>query len=105
MKLSSVIVAAALAIPAMSSFAQSSQSVTHAQVKSELVQLEKAGYTQSTDDATYPAQAQAAEARVAAQKGQSSYGGVADTLSASGGYHAAAHTDNTVGLKPVYFGQ
>ncbi|WP_235026101.1 hypothetical protein [Caballeronia arationis] len=38
---------------------------------------------------TYPAQIQAAEAKVAAQSGQNSYGGVADTASASGG---PAHT-------------
>ena len=98
MKLATIIVAAALAVPAVSSFAQS-QSLTRAQVKAELVQLERAGYNPSMDRTTYPAQIQAAEAKVAAQNGQNSYGGVADTASASGG---PAHTGNSIA--PVYFG-
>jgi hypothetical protein len=103
MKLSSLIVAAALAIPAVSSFAQSSQApVTRAQVKSELVQLENAGYNPGSDDhTTYPAQIQAAEAKVAAQNGQSGYGGVADGTLASGSYHAPANTGATE-MDPVY---
>jgi hypothetical protein len=104
MKLSTLIVAAALAIPAVSSFAQSSQQpVTRAEVKAQLVQMEQAGYKPGEGDhATYPVQAQAAEAKVAAQDGQSSYGGVVDGTAASGGYHAPAHTGNNV--EPVYFG-
>ncbi|KIG04880.1 Protein of unknown function DUF4148 [Burkholderia sp. MR1] len=98
MKIATIIVAAALAIPAASSFAQS-QPVTRAQVKAELVQLEHAGYNPSMDRTTYPAQIQAAEAKVAAQNGQTSYGGVAEASSASGG---PAHTGNSVA--PVYFG-
>ena len=98
MKLATIIVAAALAIPAVSSFAQS-QSLTRAQVKADLVQVERAGYNPSMDRTTYPAAIQAAEAKVAAQNGQTSYGGVADTSSASG---APAHAGNSVA--PVYFG-
>ena len=103
MKLSTLIVAAALAIPAVSSFAQSSQApVTRAQVKSELVQLEKVGYNPGAGDhTTYPAQVQAAEAKVAAENGQSSYGGVTDGTSASGSYYAPAHTGATA-MDPVY---
>jgi hypothetical protein len=102
MKLSTLIVAAALAIPAVSSFAQSNQQpLTRAEVKSQLIQVEKAGYNPSArDDATYPADIQAADAKIAAQNGQASYGGVADGSSASGGYRAPAHT----GTQPVYFG-
>ncbi|MEA3098266.1 DUF4148 domain-containing protein [Caballeronia mineralivorans] len=44
----SLIVAAALAIPRVSSFAQSNERVTHAQMKAEPVQLEKAGYRPDT---------------------------------------------------------
>jgi len=82
----SLIIAAALAIPAASSFAQSDASVTRAQVRAELVQLEKAGYRPGEgDQVTYPAQIQAAEARVAAQNSAtSSYGGVSSGSSASG---------------------
>ena len=104
MKLSTLIVAAALAIPAVSSFAQSNQQpLTRAEVKAQLVQIEQAGYRPGDGDrATYPVQIQAAQARVAAENGQSSYGGVADNSTASGSYHAPAHTGNSV--DPVYFG-
>lgn len=98
MKIAALIVAAAFDVPAVSSFAQS-HAVTRAQVKAELVQLERAGYNPSLDRTTYPAQIQAAEGKVAAQNGQISYGGVADTASASGG---PAHTGNSIA--PAYFG-
>ncbi|MGV7240427.1 hypothetical protein [Caballeronia sp. M23-90] len=59
------------------------------------------GYNPGTGDRTsYPVQVQAAEAKVAAQNDQSSYGGVADG-SASGSYHAPAHTGATA-MDPVY---
>ncbi len=65
-----VVVAAVLAIPAVS-FAQSTQSnqpLTRAEVKAQLIQIEKAGYNPATaNDYDYPANIQAAEARVAAQ--------------------------------------
>ena len=104
MKLSTLIVAAALAVPAVSSFAQSSQQpLTRAEVKAQLVQLEQAGYRPGDGDrATYPLQIQAAEAEVAAQNDQSSYGGVANGSTAAGAYHAPANTGDSV--DPVYFG-
>ncbi len=101
MKLATIVVAAALAIPAVSSFAQqSNQSLTRADVKGQLVQLEKDGYQPQADRTTYPEKTQAAEAKVAAQDGQNSYGGVADGSYASGGYRMPAHTGN--GVEPVY---
>ena len=92
---------AIVAVLAAPGFAQAREDgpVTRAQVRAELVQLERAGYNPSTDRVTYPAEIQAAEAKVAAQNGQTSYGGVADTASASGG---PAHTGNSIA--PVYFG-
>jgi hypothetical protein len=99
MKLASIIVAAALAIPAVSSFAQSNQPLTRAEVKAELVQLERAGYNPSMDRTTYPVEIQAAEAKVTAQNGQG-YGGAADGSSASGSYRPA-HTGNN-DVTPVY---
>jgi opacity protein-like surface antigen len=61
-----VAIAAVLAVPAVS-FAQSNQPVTRAQVRAELVQLEKAGYNPSdSSDAHYPDAVQRAEARVTA---------------------------------------
>ncbi|MFM0632824.1 DUF4148 domain-containing protein [Paraburkholderia xenovorans] len=57
-----------------------------AQVRAELVQLEKAGYQVGDGDhTTYPAGIQAAEARVAAQNGAASgYGGVTSGSSEAG---------------------
>jgi hypothetical protein len=86
-----VALALVLAAP-VASFAQSNQPVTRAEVRNELVQLEKAGYNPSaSDDATYPAAIQAAEARVAAENGSTSgVGGVASGSSQSGAPAIAA---------------
>jgi hypothetical protein len=80
-----VVVAAALAAP-VAVFAQSNQPVTRAQVRAELVQLEKAGYNPARgEDPYYPADIQAAEAKVAAQNGAASgYGGVVSGSSDAG---------------------
>jgi hypothetical protein len=78
-----VALAAALAIPAVS-FAQSNEPVTRAEVRADLVQLEKAGYNPSSDQTQYPRNIQAAEAKVAAQNGAATgFGGAADGTSAS----------------------
>jgi hypothetical protein len=62
-----VAIATLLAAP-IASFAQSNQPVTRAQVRSELVQLEKAGYSPFADsNTTYPEKIQAAEAKISAQ--------------------------------------
>jgi hypothetical protein len=88
----SLIVAAVLAVPAVSSFAQSNQAVSRAEVKAQLVQLEKAGYNPASDRTQYPNNIEAAQARVNVENGTASgYGGVADVGSASG---ASVH--NTV---------
>jgi hypothetical protein len=86
-----VAIAAVLAIPAVS-FAQTNEPVTRAEVRAQLVQLEKAGYNPSiSDDANYPADLQAAEARVAAQNGNTTgYGS-----SANGSTQAGARGDST----------
>ena len=79
-----VVVAAALAAP-IAVFAQSNAPVTRAQVRAELVQLEKAGYNPAAhDDATYPADIQAAEAKVAAQNDATGVGAVANGSSDTG---------------------
>src|SRR5471032_1093380 len=66
-----VVIVSALAAPAFA-FAQSSDNgpVTRAEVKAQLVQLEKAGYNPAGDQINYPANIQAAQARVDAQNGQ-----------------------------------
>jgi hypothetical protein len=53
-----------LSAPALS-FAQSSSTVTRAEVRAELAQLEKVGYSPSVNDIDYPENIQAAEAKVA----------------------------------------
>jgi hypothetical protein len=61
------LVISVLAMPALS-FAQSAAGLTRAQVVAELVRLEQAGYNPSAgEDNNYPADIQAAEARVAAE--------------------------------------
>lgn len=61
-----------VAAPAMS-FAQSVQNaqapVTRAQVVADLIAVEKAGYNPGRNDDDYPADIQAAEAKVAAEQG------------------------------------
>nr|WP_175800079.1 DUF4148 domain-containing protein [Burkholderia anthina] len=57
------------AIAGQPAFAQSSAPLTRAQVREELIRLEAAGYDPSKgDDGEYPADIQAAQARVAAQE-------------------------------------
>jgi hypothetical protein len=76
------VIAALISAP-LAAFAQSNQPVTRAQVRSELIQLEKAGYNPSLANADdYPANIQAAEARVAAQN--SGYGSATDGSSQAG---------------------
>jgi hypothetical protein len=85
---SAVALASALAAPAVSFAQQSNGPVTRAQVRAELVQLEKAGWRPAMgmgNNPDYPAGIQAAEARAAAQNGgTSSYGGEVSGSSASG---------------------
>jgi hypothetical protein len=81
---SAVALASALAAPAVSFAQQSNVPVTRAQERAELVQLEQAGFTARGENAGYPQDIQAAEARVAAQNAaSSSYGGVESGSSAA----------------------
>jgi hypothetical protein len=100
-----IAVAAVLAVPAISFAQQSNAPVTRAEVRAQLVQLEKAGYNPAdSDNATYPADIQKAEARVAAENGAAtSYGGVADGSSASSGRAAVSPADSS-NAKSIYFG-
>jgi Domain of unknown function (DUF4148) len=97
-------VAFALVIAApVASFAQSNAPLTRAQVRAELVQLEKAGYTPIRGaDPYYPADIQAAEARVAAQNGSAAATGIGGV---SGGGAAFGHAVDTSGTKSIFFGQ
>ena len=82
-----VVIASLVSTPLVS-FAQSIQPVTRAQVRADMVAVEKAGY-QPGDWLHYPENLQAAEAKVAAQNataqaGVSGYGGEAIGTSVSG---------------------
>lgn len=99
-----VLIAAALAAP-VAVFAQANQPLTRAEVREQLVQIEKAGYNPARSNPnTYPADIQAAEAKVAAQNGAASgYGGVVNGSSAAGA-HAYKSEAARTGPQSVYFG-
>jgi hypothetical protein len=97
--------AATLSAPVLS-FAQSEAPVTRAEVRADLVRVEQAGYTPGQNDIDYPADIQAAEAKIASQDGQQltnqAVGGVAQNgNSASGSASHTAMGSNCVG--PVSF--
>jgi hypothetical protein len=98
----SLLVAAVVALPALS-FAQSNQPLTRAEVRAQLVQLEKAGYNPAGDQAHYPQNLEAAEARLSTEQAAvtSSDGpSVAGTSGSGSGTHAADST--VIGLGPIY---
>ncbi|WP_338927438.1 DUF4148 domain-containing protein (plasmid) [Mycetohabitans endofungorum] len=98
------VAASVLAAP-ITSFAQSNAPLTRAQVQAELVQLEKAGYQSGLASPYYPADIQAAEARLSAQQ-TSSAGGLATGVSSSGAGNAAVPSHEPVNeINSVYFGQ
>jgi Domain of unknown function (DUF4148) len=70
--------AAAVAAPSFA-FAQASNApVTRAEVRADLIRVEQAGYHPGGDDINYPADIQAAEARVQATSGDHAYGGASN---------------------------
>lgn len=87
----------AVAAPAVA-LAQSTAPVTRAEVRADLVRLEHAGYSPAVnDDATYPADIQKAEAKVARQSGESDIGGAVQGTMKSGPAHRVAGKDACVG--------
>jgi hypothetical protein len=99
-----LVIATALAAPSFA-FAQSNAPVTRAQVRAELVQLEKAGYNPSTDRVNYPQNLQAAQARVNAENGDSAYGPSTAGTSQSGIAAPAARANVSMSDRnSVYFG-
>ena len=64
----STVIAAALVLPALSLAQTTNGPLTRAQVRAQLIELEQAGYNPARGNrGTYPADIQAAEARVAAK--------------------------------------
>jgi hypothetical protein len=94
------VAAGALAAPALS-FAQSNGPLTRAEVRAELIRVEQAGYQPGLGDNTnYPADIQAAEAKIAAQDGSKTtdaVGGVAQTQTSSGKPSRGAMDNSCVG--------
>jgi hypothetical protein len=85
-----VALAVVIAAP-VASFAQSEQPLTRAEVRAQLVQIEQAGYNPAVaTDSTYPADIQAAEARVAVQHDTTGYGSSANGSSQTGATAPAA---------------
>ena len=100
--ISAFVVAAALVAPALAS-AQTSGPLTRAEVKAQLVQLERAGYNPNSDQAQYPKNIEAAEARINARHAlvASSYGpSVTGTSGSGSGTHEAG--SKVIGLGPIY---
>lgn len=113
-----VVLASALTAPVASFAQQSNAPVTRAQVRAELVQLEKAGWSPAMgmgNNPDYPAGIQAAEAKVAAEDARPAIAqaSVADTSgvgavvsgSSASGAPAAARTSAHGDVKSIYFGQ
>src|SRR5258708_36543752 len=72
-----VFAAAVLAAPAVSFAQVGNAPFTRAEVKADLVQVEQAGYSPARNDPNYPADIQAAEARIhTPSTADTSYGGV-----------------------------
>lgn len=89
------LVIAALITAPLAAFAQSNQPVTRAQVRAELVQLEKAGYDPATANSIdYPQNIQAAEARVAEQNRAAQTSGYG--AATNGSSQAGSRSDSTV---------
>lgn len=97
-----IVVASVAIVSSFSAFAQSNAPATRAQVRAQLVQLERAGYNPAAKDANYPQQLNAAEARINASEG-----GVAAGSSASGSHvvRVAEPVAPMSGPNSVYFGQ
>ncbi|MDQ7978443.1 DUF4148 domain-containing protein [Paraburkholderia sp. SARCC-3016] len=108
------LVATPLAAFAQQTYAPANNSLTRAEVRQDLIDVQRAGYNQSVGDQTsYPREAQAAEARIGAQQiraaeASSGYGGVMPGSSASGGSQQPmqpANTPSADGEQPVYYGK
>jgi len=97
------LIAGVLATP-VASFAQDATGpLTRAEVRADLTRVEQAGYRPAAKDVHYPADVQAAEARLqtldVTAPGSSGVGGVSDGSSQSGARTA------TQGTRSIYFGR
>jgi hypothetical protein len=103
MKLQSLVLAAVMSLPVVS-FAQSNQPLTRADVRAQLVELEKAGYNPGSDATQYPRNIEEAQARVNAQHGigvaNNSYGGSGSASSAAGAKAQGVNGSDSIYARP-----
>ncbi|MFX1738696.1 DUF4148 domain-containing protein [Paraburkholderia sp. A1RI_3L] len=97
-----LLLSCALSAPVLA-FAQTANApVTRAEVRADLIQVEKAGYRPGNNDVHYPSDIQAAEAKVAAQDDSTlamqSMGGMAAGSAQSGVAAASSTTTSTPSL-------
>ncbi|BCG05170.1 hypothetical protein PPGU19_097380 (plasmid) [Paraburkholderia sp. PGU19] len=94
-----------LAVP-VAAYSQTQQGPTRAQVRAELQQLEQAGYNSAkVEDPRYPADVQAAEGRIAGQRGMTEYSdgyGGTTAGSRSTGSRAAAQPASDERMHQLY---
>jgi hypothetical protein len=81
--LGAALLAAVVAVPAVSCAQSQQQPVTRAEVRAELAQLRAAGYDPN-DWMHYPQNVQAAEQKIAAEKANTAYGSSTGSTSQSG---------------------
>jgi type II secretory pathway pseudopilin PulG len=100
---STIVAASALAMP-IAAFSQTDATATRAQVRAELQQLEQAGYDPAKgENPNYPADIQAAEARVSAANSATGYGGTT-SVSSSSGSRATTRPASGDEMRQIYFG-
>jgi hypothetical protein len=92
------LLAGVLAAPTASFAQDTAAPVTRAEVRADLARVEQAGYWPGLNDARYPADIQAAEARLHAQDGTSAGG-----VSMEGSSQAGAPT-TSAGTRTIYVG-
>ncbi|CAG4886887.1 DUF4148 domain-containing protein [Paraburkholderia saeva] len=96
-----VALAVVLAAPVVS-FAQSNSSVTRAEVRADLVKLEKAGYNPNGDAINYPENIQAAEARVTTQNFAAQHSGYGPSTNGSSQAGARGEFTASSYSPPIY---
>ncbi len=103
--LPALLVASALAAPAIAFAQDSNAPMTRAEVRAQLTQLEKAGYSPATNDNYYPQALQEAQQRVDASNGTAAqaYGPSTSGTSASG-LHVPVEPASGDAQHSIYFG-
>jgi hypothetical protein len=96
-----LVIASALAAPSFAFAQDNNGALTRSEVRSQLVQLEQAGYNPSSDRVDYPKNIQAAEARVNADQGNNAYGASTSGTVSSGAPRANLNMSDR---NSVYFG-